>query len=136
MHARHKPMSAEIQILRIQQINQSIINQTRIVPSGQWPIFEGLNNWIVVDCSEPIPAKTIDTEHLLQIILEQQAIQTRENIVTINVGVISTDDPLEDGYFYLIQWDGAAPYQTEVTVTTLKGTMSPTIISRYVLIAS
>jgi hypothetical protein len=88
-----------------------------------WAIFEGLNNWIIVDCSKSIPAKQCDTKHdsLIkdshQIILEQQAVRTREKIVSGNVGLISTDDLLADGY-YLIQWDGV-PYQTEATDTTL-----------------
>jgi hypothetical protein len=97
-----------------------------------WSIFEGLNNWNIVDCSKPVPKKKSDAEHerLIQdshrIILEQRAVRTREKIVSANIGAISTDDPLTDGY-YMIQWDGA-PYETEAAITTLQGTMPPAVV--------
>jgi hypothetical protein len=51
-----------------------------------------------------------------------------KQIVSANVGAISTDDPLTDGY-YMIQWDGA-PYETEAAITTLQGTMPSTFVSK------
>ena len=53
-------------------------------------------------------------------IMEKEAAWTSETIISGNIGAISTDDPVADGY-YLVEWSGH-PYQTEVVATSLQDT--------------
>jgi hypothetical protein len=100
-----------------------------------WTIFEGINDWVIVDCSKPTNKRRLDTVHdsLIKdshrVILEKEAVRTTsKRIVRDNIGAITTDDPAADGY-YLVQWSGQ-PYQTEQAATTLPDTNPPTIVAR------
>jgi hypothetical protein len=97
-----------------------------------WTIFEGINDWVIVDCSKPTNKRRLDPVHdsLIRdshrVILEKEAVRTSERIVRDNIGAITTDDPAADGY-YLVQWSGQ-PYQTEQAATTLPDTNPSTIV--------
>jgi hypothetical protein len=99
-----------------------------------WSIFEGLNNWVIVDCSKPTNARKEDPDHEIlikeshRVILEKEAARTSEKIIIGNIGAISTDDPAADGY-YLVEWSGH-PYQTELVATSLQDTNPPTIVPK------
>jgi hypothetical protein len=89
-----------------------------------WPIFEGLNDWHLVELSR-VPAKIAALEKLAQeelfeaqdTILNGIAEEMAEGIEVGKIGAFSTEDDKTSGY-YLVEWKSEAYTLQEDTILT------------------
>ena len=67
-----------------------------------WDLFQGLNNWRILDLVDKVGASNADDEFTEQIIRNYISIM-EEKIKDGDVGAVSTSDNNMDGY-YLVKW--------------------------------
>lgn len=96
------------------EIGTSPENQARFRPNQTcklYPIFEGLNDWVIVNLVKTNKTDDDQIEAAHDIILDTIAEETRDEISIGNIGAFNTDDPEADGY-YLVRWT-SEPYELE-----------------------
>jgi hypothetical protein len=91
------------------------------------PIFEGLNNWQIVQLVKTKDTTCEDMEDAQRLVLDGVATRFSESVREDGFGAFITDDPDSDGY-YVVQWMGD-PYtlqeDTELTEYNPMTTMTP-----------
>lgn len=96
--------------------------ETGIVPCDQprykqnrmcrlFPIFDGLNDWVIVDLVKTKRTDNDQVEAAQDVVLDSIARDHQVNISADNIGAFHTDDPDTEGY-YLVRWIGE-PYNIE-----------------------
>jgi hypothetical protein len=79
-----------------------------------WPIFEGLNDWIIITLEPTASTSREEIEETWAVALEGIATRMAEKVEVGMFGTFQTDDPDADGY-YLVEWT-SVPYTIQENV--------------------
>jgi hypothetical protein len=79
-----------------------------------WPIFEGLNDWIIITLEPTASTSREEIEETWAVALEGIATRMAEKVEVGMFGTFQTDDPDADGY-YLVEWT-SVPYTVQDNV--------------------